>query len=464
MKDDVLKRAIDFIGPWLEFRYEREEVPGYVVAIAHKGEVVFNKAYGYADIGKKTKLTPQHIFRIASHSKTFTATALMQLQEQRKLRIDDYVVDYIHWLKEHSDIRWQKVTIRQLMSHGAGVIRDGLNSDYWQLERPFPDKDEFKNELLAADLVIDNNLRLKYSNYGYTLLGMVIEAASGQSYNDYVIENIVNPLGLNSTGPEYTTAINDSLVTGYTRRDVDKTRLPIANIDTRAMSSATGFYGNAEDLCAYFTAHMVGSKKLLSDEAKKEMQRVQFHAKTPGQDNHEDYGLGLEIEWLDKRKTVGHGGGFPGHITKSMADPKDELVVVVLTNCLGGPAGSIAKGIYGIFDYYQKNIPDTKPKHDMRKLEGLYMNLWSITSIVATGDKVVATFPNSWQPFTNPEELEYVDDKTLKVTDADSFSSEDELVHFNFVNGEVETINYNGSTMWPEQVWLAKQKTKKIVS
>lgn len=464
MNDEVLNRAIDFIGPWLKFRYGREEVPGYAVAIAHKGKIVFNEAYGYADVDKKTKLTPQHIFRIASHSKTFTATALMQLQEQGKLRIDDYAVDYLPWLMEHSDKRWQKVTIRQLMSHGAGVIRDGLNSDYWQLERPFPSTEEFKKELLEAELVIDNNVKLKYSNYGYTLLGLLIEAVSGQSYNNYVSKHIVKPLGLENTGPEYNEVIKDKLVTGYTRRDIDKTRLPIANIDTKAMSSATGFYSTAEELCAYFTAQIVGSKKLLSDEAKKEMQRVQFHAKTPGQDNHEDYGLGLEIEWLDKRKTIGHGGGFPGHITKSMADPKDELVVVVLTNCLGGPASSIAKGIYGIIDYYQKNLPKTKPKHDMKKLEGLYMNLWSMTSIVVTGDKVIATFPNSWQPFTNPEELEYVDDKTLKVTDADSFSSEDELVHFNLVNGKVETINYNGSTMWPEETWLNKQKALKMVS
>lgn len=123
-----------------------------------------NEAYGYADLEKKTKLTPQHIFRIASHSKTFTATALMQLQEQGKLRIDDYVIDYLPWLKGHKDKRWQKITIRQLMSHGAGVIRDGLNADYWQLERPFPAQEELKGEILEADIDIDNNTKLKYSN------------------------------------------------------------------------------------------------------------------------------------------------------------------------------------------------------------------------------------------------------------------------------------------------------------
>jgi D-alanyl-D-alanine carboxypeptidase len=464
MNKTALEHSIEFIDSWLAFRYNHEEFPGYAVTISHKGKVLLNKAYGYADLEKHTTLTPQHIFRIASHSKTFTATALLQLQEKGKLRIDDYVVEYLPWLKQHSDKRWQKVTIRQLMSHGAGVIRDGLESEYWQLGRPFPNVEQYKKEMLEAKLVVDNNLKLKYSNYGYTLLGLLIEAVSGQPYNKYVDKNIVKVLGLKNTGPEYTTAIDDKLVTGYTRRDVNKTRLPIAQIDTHAMSSATGFYGNGEDLCKYFTAHMVGSGKLLNDESKKEMQRVQWHAKLPGEHSHEDYGLGVDIEHIEKRQTFGHGGGFPGHITKSIADPKDGLVVVVLTNSIDGVSGWIAKSIYKIIDYYQQNTPTRKPKHDLSHLEGRYMNLWSMSDIVVTGDKVVATYSNSWEPFSGTEELKYEKENTLKVVETNSFSSEDELVHFNIKDGVVETIRYNGITMWPEQAWLKKQQELKNVN
>jgi CubicO group peptidase (beta-lactamase class C family) len=349
------------------------------------------------------------------------------------------------------------------MSHGAGVIRDGLDSDYWQLARPFPDEQELKSEILKTELVIDNNTKLKYSNFGYSLLGMVVEKVSGTTYNEYVIEHIIKPLNLKNTGPEYTYDINDKLVTGYTRREINKTRLPIAHVDTKAMASATGFYSTAQDMCAYFAAHAIGSSKLLDDESKKEMQRVHFHAKTPGQDNPEDYGLGLEIEHLQKRKTIGHGGGFPGHITKSLADPKDGLVVVALTNCIDGPASAIVKGIYAIIEHFQENTPDTKPQHDMTSLEGRYVNLWSMTDIVVTGDKVFAAYPDSWQPFHAAEELEYVDDTTLKVTNADSFSSEDELVRFYIKDGKLEVVNYNGATMWPEDKWLTKQQGLKRI-
>ncbi len=467
MKKQALAHSVDYIKSWLQFRYEREEVPGFAVAIAHKGEILINEAYGYADLENKTKLTPEHIFRIASHSKTFTATALMQLQEQGKLRIDDYVVDYLPWLKDHKDKKWRKITVRQLMSHGAGVIRDGLNADYWQLERPFPTEEELKKEVLEADVVIDNNTKLKYSNYGYSLLGMVIESVSGKTYNDYVTEHIVNALGLKNTGPEYITDIDGRLVTGYTRLESNRTRLPIAQIDTKSMAAATGFYSTTEDLCTYFAAQFVGSGKLLDDESKKEMQRVQWHAKTPGQDNHEDYGLGLEIEYLKDRVTISHGGGFPGHITKSIADPKDELVVIVLTNCLGGPASEIAKSIYSIVDYFQNNTPKEKPEHDMSKFEGRYMNLWSMADIIVTGDKVVATYPDTWQPLNHPENLEnleYVNDTTLKVTSTDSFYSEGELVHFNMKDGKVETVTYNGTTMWPAKTWFQKQQQRKQVA
>lgn len=91
------------------------------------------------------------------------------------------------------------------------------------------------------------------------------------------------------------------------------------------------------------------------------------------------------------------------------------------------------------------------------------MNLWSIIDIVVTGDKVVATFPNTWSPLMYPEKLDYVNDKTLKVIDTSSFDSEGELVHFQFNNQEVEIVNYNGLTMWPEKVWLNRLKQDKTI-
>jgi CubicO group peptidase (beta-lactamase class C family) len=127
---------------------------------------------------------------------------------------------------------------------------------------------------MQAHLILDNNIQMKYSNIGYTLLGCLVEEVAGMPFDLYVQEKILAPLSLSDTGTDFRSELLPRLVTGYTRRNQQKERLPITeNIDTRAMASATGFYSTAADMCKYFVAQFVGSGKLLTDESKKEMQR-----------------------------------------------------------------------------------------------------------------------------------------------------------------------------------------------
>lgn len=462
MNTKALARAVSFIESWLPVMYERDDAPGLAVAIAHKGRVVMSRAYGYADLERKAALTPEHVFRIASHSKTFTATAVMQLAEEGRLRVDDRVAAYLPWLQGHEDGRWAEVTLRQLLSHGAGVVRDGLDSDFWQLERPFPGADAFRAEIMATGLVVDANTRLKYSNYGYTLLGLVIEAVSGEPYNRFVTERIIRPLGLEHTCPEYAPELGDALVTGYTRRYGGR-RLPIAAVSTHAMSPATGFCSTTADLCRYFTAHMVGSGELLSDLSKREMQRVHFHAKGPGQAPHEDYGLGMALKDVNKRHLFGHSGGFPGCITHSAADAEAGLVVVALTNALGGPAASVVEGVYKILDHFEESTAEAAPTRDLSHLEGQYVGLWGRTSIVVSGDRVVAASPDAWDPFEGADVLEPVDETTLRIAETSSFGSEGELVRFTLRDGKVERVRYAGGTMWPVATWSERLRERTVV-
>lgn len=461
MDTKQLKKPLRFIDSWLDFRYRRGEWPGYAVAISYKGKIIFNKAYGYANLERKEKLTPNHIFRIASHSKTFTATAIMQLAEKNKLKLSDDIVKYLPSLKKHKDKRFQKITIRQLLSHSAGVIRDGLDSDYWNLERSFPNKEQFIKEILEADLVIDSDKQLKYSNYGFTLLGLIIEKVSGTTYNEYVKKNIIQPLGLISTGPEYNDMIKAKLVTGYSRRDVNKVRLPFGNIDTKVMSAATGFYSTGEDLCKYFTAHVIGSGQLLSDKSKKEMQKRYWKVKNTKE--KDGYGFGLIIYKVGKKFLFGHSGGFPGQSTNSMCYLDDNLVIVVLTNCIDGFAKAIVKGIVSLLNEYEKN-ENKKSKYALSKYEGRFMNTWSIIDFLPMGNKVYSVDPDSWELFDEYDELKYINNELLKIIRANSFSSEDELVHFNFnKQGKIASVTYAGATLLPEAEYLSKQKKLKEI-
>jgi D-alanyl-D-alanine carboxypeptidase len=456
MNREALDRGLEFIRAWLELRAEQLDIPGFVVAVLHEGQIVLNAAYGYADVERRVDLRPDHLFRVASHSKTFTATAVMLLVEAGQLRLEDPASAYLPWLKDHDDARWARVTLRQLMTHAAGVIRDGLDQDYWQLERPFPDHDRFQREILETGLILDSNTQMKYSNYGYTLLGRVIEQVSGQSYHTFVTERIIEPGGLHHTYPEYHPGLKDGLVTGYTRREL-KSRRPLAHISTHAMAPATGFCSTAEDLCRYFAGHMVGSGALLSDESKREMQRVQWPGKGSGASPRRDYGLGLIIEESDRRRLIGHSGGFPGFITNTKADPDEGLVVSALTNCTDGPAGNLVAGIYKILDHFRDMAPSTGVDGDLVHLTGEYRNLWGITHIVAAGDTLVSVSPDNWEPFQAAESLEPVEDHVFQVTKADPFSAPGELVRFHCVEGRVETVSYTGATMWPKAAWLAKQ-------
>jgi CubicO group peptidase (beta-lactamase class C family) len=463
MKAGALSSALSFIESWLGLLHEQGDIPGFVVAIADKGKIVFNKAYGYANLAKKEKLTTDHIFRIASHSKTFTATAIIQLAEAGKLRIDDNAVDYLPWLREHKDKRFSKVTIRQLLSHTAGMIRDGLNTDYWALEYPFPNEKQLKAAILQAGLVFDTNVQMKYSNFGFSLLGLLIESVSGQKYNQYVEQHIVQELRLKNTGAQYHERLKTRIVTGYTREDARKIRLPIVpNIDTKAMSAATGFYSTAQDLCKYLAAHAVGSKQLLDDESKKEMQRTQ--CKVTNSKQNEEYGLGFAIEYSANKRLVGHSGAFPGQKTTSLIDSKDETIVVVLTNCIDANAKLINKGIFSVLDWFRKASAEGKPLDKLERFQGRFINLWGTAEFIAAGNKIVAIDPTAWQPFDDAQECKYIDNKTLKVTKANGYYSEGELIHFNFTKqGEIKSISFCGETMWAEAEYKKMlAKTTKI--
>ncbi len=445
-----LNRAIKYIDSWLDLRYQRNEWPGFTVAISHKGKILFNKSYGYTNLDTKEKLTPNHIFRIASHSKTFTATAIMQLFEKKKLKLDDHMVKYLQWLSNHRDKRFKQITIKQLLSHKAGIIRDGLDTNYWLLEKPFPTKEEFIEKVLEADLVLDVNKKLKYSNIGYTLLGLIIEQVSGQSYEDFVIENIIKPLDLKNTGPEFTASIENKLVMGYSMKEENKKRKPFkTSIDTKVLSPATGFYSTSEDLCKFFYAQTVGYGKLLSDDSKKIMQKGEI--KVPQSDLGEKYGLGMIVTPIGKRKkSFGHGGSFPGHNTSTRCDPENQLIVTVLTNCIDGLATHFMKGIFQILYYFEDHYSESA-KLDLDKFEGRLKNIWGITDVVSIGKHLVAIYPDLFNPFEEVEILKYLKGNTLKIGKTNGYYSEGELVHYSFdKNQKIKSVKYAGATMLPE--------------
>jgi CubicO group peptidase (beta-lactamase class C family) len=185
------KAALDYIQSWLAFQMRLSQLPGCTVAIAHRDKVVAEFAFGHANLASGEKLTPRHRFRVASHSKSFTSAGLMKLREQRKLRLDDPVGDYVEGL--HAQVA--QVTLGQMLSHSAGLTRDGVDSGQFTDSRPFLNAAELMAELQLPP-AINPGARLKYSNHGYALLGLVIQAVTGEPYRDWIAREIVAALRL----------------------------------------------------------------------------------------------------------------------------------------------------------------------------------------------------------------------------------------------------------------------------
>jgi len=162
-----LRPAIDYIRDWLQFQLDSSLQPGCIIAVAYHGEIVAEHAFGIANVATSEKLTPRHRFRIASHSKAFTAAGIMKLREQRRLRLDDPVGQYVKGL--HPQVA--AATIAQLLSHSAGLTRDGGDSGQFIDSRPYANADELLAEL-RQPTAIEPNTRFKYSNHGYGLLGL----------------------------------------------------------------------------------------------------------------------------------------------------------------------------------------------------------------------------------------------------------------------------------------------------
>ncbi len=451
---DVLRAGVAYANQWVEYQQDRRDLPGVVVAIWHDDRLLLSRGYGYADLERQIPMTPRHIFRVASHSKTFTATAVMQLMEQGKLRLDDPLAASIPWLEQQDGLA--RVTIRQALSHSTGLVRDGNDADYWQLDAAFPDGDELRRMAEDGGAVLAANEAFKYSNIGYGLLGLVIEAAGGMPYHEYVKRHIVDRLGLPDTGPETDAHARERLVTGYTARRLGLPRRPIPDVSTGALAPATGFYSTAEDLCRYAAAHFFGDDTLLDDAAKREMQQPAW--RIDGSD--ERYGLGFSVLELGERRMVGHGGAFPGHATRTLFDPRDRLAVVVLTNEIGGPAALLARAIVRMIDFAlgQTRTVQDRSSSPYDRFTGRFVNLWDVTDVAAFGDALVALNPDADDPLTPVTRLAVEDDDTLRIIATSGYGAPGETMRYlRDDQGRVTRIIARGMSLYPLDVFRARQ-------
>jgi D-alanyl-D-alanine carboxypeptidase len=307
------------------------------VLVARHGKVLFQDAWGRADRKAGTANTPATRFRIGSMNKMFTAVATLQLVEAGKLALDDrigkHLPDYPN--KEVA----AKVTVRHLLTHTGGT-GDIFGPAFERKRLALREHRDYLKLYGSRGLTHEPGARFEYSNYGFVLLGALIERVSGMSYYDYVGEQVFRRAGMTSTGslPESVDVPNRAV--GYTRSSPAGGAW-VPNTDTLPWrgTAAGGGYSTVGDLLRF--AQALGSGRLISKATLAEATRP----------HQQQYGYGFGVQGEGRLRSYGHGGGAPGMNGELRVFPELGYVVVSLSN-LDPPAAS------ELVEFFTLRMPD----------------------------------------------------------------------------------------------------------
>ena len=425
---DVLG-AQRLFAAWLESQIAYRGLPGIVVGVVADQDLVWAKGFGYADLQRRLPMTPATKFRMASHSKLFTATAVMQLREQGKVRLDDPVVTHLPWfrLKPAGDDDGP-VTIEQLLSHSSGLPREA--GDHWTSWK-FPTEAEVRDHFGERQAAFPPATRWKYSNLAYTIAGLVVEKASGERWADYVQRHIFQPLGMTSSSVDRD---EPGLAVGYGRRMPDGTREVRPFVDARGMASATGITSTVEDMAKFVSAQFRsgprGGRQILSTGSLREMHRVRSLETTWTSGN----GIGFSISRMGERSLVGHGGGYPGYTTQTLFELESKVGVIVLTNTNDSDPNAIALQLMRTVGDAVAKASAPKPQvvawdPSWERFAGLYRSSLGDMQVVLLNRRLVLITPNA-PNVDNPTALEPIGGGRFRYTARTGGGPVGEVVRF----------------------------------
>jgi CubicO group peptidase (beta-lactamase class C family) len=444
-----LQSAIEYISSWIEFQLRTSEQPGCIVAIAHRGRVVAESAFGHANLATGEKLTPRHRFRIASHSKSFTATAIMKLRERRKLRLDDPVGQYVEGLHPQVAV----TTIAQLLSHSAGLTRDGADSGQFADRRTYLNQKELLAELRSPP-AIEPNTRFKYSNHGFGLLGLVIEAIIREPYRVWIKREIIDAIGLRETEPDMSIAKGIPFARGHTLRLPLGRRLVVPGENpANAIAPAAGFVSTAADVARFFAQLAPNAKRsVLSAASRREMTRR--HWRNPHASLEGYYGLGIMSGSLAGWDWFGHSGVFQGYVSRTCVLPACDVTITILTNCNDGLAGFWLDGAMQILRAFAVR---GAPGRRVRDWTGRWWGTWGALDLVPIGNLVMVSNPHLLNPFMDATEIEVAGRDIGRISLATGYASHGQAVRRTRNKaGTVTDIWLAGGNLKPEKALAAE--------
>jgi CubicO group peptidase (beta-lactamase class C family) len=313
--------------------------PGAAVIVIERGQVLHVGGYGYADLERRIPISPETAFRLASVSKQFAAMAIMILAERGQLDYDDAMVEYLPELERFGD----RITLRHLLVHTSGLpdYYDALEAES---EGGMPDTKQAMRFLAGwGEPLFPAGERYEYSNPGYEMLALVVERSSGQTFSEFVQDNIFTPLGMNDS------AVHDgsqgairNRALGYARKG-DSFELDDEHVLNNIVGSG-GIYSTVEDL--YLWDQALYTEKLVQ---RATLEEAWSPARLAGGEEY-PYGFGWRLGrhgGLGRR--VSHSGGWVGFSTVIVRYPERQFGVIVLSNLGDFDGEEIAGRITDIF-------------------------------------------------------------------------------------------------------------------
>ena len=335
----VAAQTVDTIDPALRAQVDRiaeavlqqRGVPSASIAVVQGGKLVYTRAYGRAHIDPDIAATPEMRYSIGSISKQFTAAAILMLQEQGKLSLDDTVDKYVPGLT-----RGNEVTIREILSHTSGY------QDYWPedylmtpMMKPATPQD-ILDKWANKPLDFDPGTKWQYSNTNFVIAGLIVEKVSGQSLMDFLVQHIFRPLDMKSVWNSDEAALTHTDASPYIRNALGPLR-PAPKEGRGWMFAAGELAMTAHDLALWDESLM--KRSLLKPESYKEM-FTEVKLKD-GKGTH--YGLGVDVTEHNGHLSIEHSGEVTGFVADNEVLVDDGVAVAVLTNHMAGGAGEIAQ-------------------------------------------------------------------------------------------------------------------------
>jgi CubicO group peptidase (beta-lactamase class C family)/D-alanyl-D-alanine dipeptidase len=298
-------------------------IPGLSVAVVDDQTIVWAKGFGHADLARTRLAGTDTVYRVGSVSKLFTDVAVMQLAGEGKLDLDAPVATYLPEFKPANSFG-KPITLRHLMAHRSGLVREPPVGNYFDPESPSLEKTVAS--LNGIPLVSEPGTNTKYSNAAIAVVGRVVEKVDGRPFARAVRERVLAPLGMSASAFEPTPTVkrhvSEALMWTYHGREFAAPTFELGE------TPAGCLYCPVTDLARFASALFAGGQPVLKEGSLRQMLTPQFAAP----DAKEGFGLGFVLGELDGHRRIGHGGAIYGFSTELALLPEDKLGVVVVAN------------------------------------------------------------------------------------------------------------------------------------